>query len=325
MHTPLRILRDQRGIAFPMAGIAIIAVLAVGSLGTGFGHVFMVNSELQNAADAGALGGVRAMFDGNSATLEAEGVVKDNFVSADAGSVPLDDDNIVRIVTGNYTAATGFQSGMAPENAVEVVTAATVLPILRAIDFDVSARSVAAMTGDSEFPPPRLPIAIGDCRAPSECLPDDCPDLVGVGHNYPQTGWTAISQSAIRANIRELFPPTAECGSPCFGENDGSGTVADGDTISLLSQSDPVLLTCVQRCLINPGIDDYRIVSLPVVPCESFSGGSGTVSGSVPVYIESVTLSGPNMGIRLRRLQSPPATGGGGAAYYGDPVISLVE
>lgn len=321
MRSHLSILRDQRGFALPFGAVAIGAILAFSGLGVGMGQMYTVLSEMQNAADAGALAGAEAMFQGNSPTVEARNVVKSNIYSTETGGASLTDSNIVSVTTGNYDPGTGFQSGISPENAIEVITNETMPPILAGRNMDITARSVAAIQGPEDGGD--APLVIGDCRVPSDCFDDSCmPLLVGVGRNLAQTGWTGRFNSPIRANVLDLFPDNSNCGPPCNGGNDGSVTFSAGDSIQVRDSDDVALLNCVQRCFVNAGITR---IELPVVACESLNSVAGSTTPVLGFATFDIVSVSTTTGLTLQGRVPDPGAGGGGGNYYGTGVISLVE
>ncbi len=325
MRSQLSILRDQRGFALPFGAVSIGAILAFAGLGVGMGQMYTVLSEMQNAADAGALAGAEALFQGDSPTLEARAMVTSNIFSTVAGGSPLTDANIVSITTGNYAPATGYRAGIGPENAVEVITNETMPPILSGQTIAISARSVAAVQGESDIPAPPLPLVIGACRLPEDCYDDSCmPQLSGAGgRNLPQTGWTTYGgdPSSLSSYVA-IF--ASDCPvSRCAGSNDGTGSVQVREQIALISNSHRFrteLLNCVKHCLWNRGVTRIQV---PVVPCESFSAGTGEITGFATFDI--VAEPSADTGLVLQGRVADPGSGGGGGAYFGTGVITLVE
>lgn len=325
-----RSLRNQRGIAF-VAGIFVAtAVVGVAGLGVGLGHLYTVFSEAQNAADAGALAGVEAMFDGDSVDLGAKAAMALNFLTGGAdgqGSGAVADANIISILTGNYDPDTGFQSGVPPENAVEVITTTDVVGYIRGgASSNVSARSVAALLGRESITP-SLPVVIGACRLPSDCFDDSCmPLLNGVAASLPQTTFTSLFLAANAVNVRTLLPTGASCPQAYCQPGDAAEgvTINVGDHIGIYkpNSADVKTLRCIKQCLFDAGVTS---VEVPVVGCELQNGGTAEVLGFAAFEIESVNPTSPNQGLALQGKVLNPGETGGGGQFFGVGVITLVE
>ena len=63
--------RQRRGAITVLAAFFLIVVMAFLAFAVDWGHVTVTESELQNAADAGALSGARALPDGRVAAVAA--------------------------------------------------------------------------------------------------------------------------------------------------------------------------------------------------------------------------------------------------------------
>lgn len=92
-------IRDQRGVASVMVGLAMAALLGLTALAVDLGQAHLKRGALQTAADAGALAGANSLLaEGNDfaslRTIVTNYVTK-NLVAADAPSVALTDEDIV--------------------------------------------------------------------------------------------------------------------------------------------------------------------------------------------------------------------------------------
>ena len=64
MKNKSSLMGNQRGVSMVMVAILLIAFIAVLAIVIDLGHLHAVRQELQNAAEAGALAGTRALFEG---------------------------------------------------------------------------------------------------------------------------------------------------------------------------------------------------------------------------------------------------------------------
>lgn len=331
-----RRLSDERGIAFPLAGFGILAVLSFGLVTLEVGQVGVVASEMQNAADAGAIAGAQALLrPARDPQVDATEVIERNLVTSTAGSIGLDALNIVSINVGNHTPDDGFVANLPPINAVEVVLTETVdnlgyQPPSGPANSTVFSRSVAALVPTL---PPNFPLVVGDCRLPpaGTCFEDSCmPELQQVGGGLPQTAWTGLLDPVSNRNDMLInFAAGPTCGAPCNGQATDEFTLTLDDDISIwrnpdgTTKVDQILLYCVQRCYVDAGITR---VTVPVVPCEL--GATVDVLGAATFDILEVrwNLAEPNPGIRMQaRIADPgpgPIVDGG---FFGTGTAALVE
>ncbi len=68
MRPQSSLLKDDRGAVAPITIVMMVAFFALLASVVDLGHLMLVRSQLQNAADAGALAGARALFYNNSST-----------------------------------------------------------------------------------------------------------------------------------------------------------------------------------------------------------------------------------------------------------------
>jgi len=320
--------RNERGVAFPLAGIGILAVLGYGIVTLEIGQISIVKSEMQNAADAGAIAGAEALIEERSVDPDVRDTVLANSVSSRTGGHGLTDDNIVSIQVGNYTSGGGFVANLPPTNAVEVVVSEVVDNLgYRAADNSTTstmgARSVAAMVPAAA--PPTLPVVIGDCLLPppGQCFSDSClPTLTGVTTGpLRQTRWTSLFDSPTRANVLAKFPAMATCGANCNAQGLGQVEVLPGDDIYLRGATlDALAISCVQTCYIDAGITS---VIVPVISCEMNS--LAKVIGHAHFEILSAYDANGQPELVLRGRIAPPQTVVSVGESWGLYTASLVE
>lgn len=88
-------IREQQGISIVLVAIFIFLFIAIAALAIDISHLYAVRSELQNAADAGALSGARNLYDENGlfdseAIAIAQSAATDNIALAIGGSKAVD-------------------------------------------------------------------------------------------------------------------------------------------------------------------------------------------------------------------------------------------
>jgi Flp pilus assembly protein TadG len=118
---------DQRGAAVVVTALGLVGILGVAGLAVDLGHLYVVKSELQRAADAGALAGAQALFSVaqpstpqcSAALAKGTEIAQANLVE---GSIPT----LATIQTGywNWSSSTWTQGCSANPftNAVKVTT-----------------------------------------------------------------------------------------------------------------------------------------------------------------------------------------------------------
>lgn len=322
-----RALRNEHGVAFAAFAVVAVATIGLASLGLGTGLLFLVHNEAQNASDAGALAGVEALFFESSVNLEAGNAVKANALTGgveNPGAAFATDANIVSINTGNYSEATGFVSGLPPQNAVEVSVTTDLVPFFRAgVASTVTTRSVAAWSGPATSTP-ELPLIVGACEFTTPaCTDDSClPTIQGAGATDPQVRWTSLSNSASWRNVMRTFPSACQAYSDCPFAQGATEELEVGDSINVFGSEPSQLLKCAKACFTPSGPQLFQV---PVVSCEI--GNPATVLGFATFLLDPATINpeAPNKGMTLAGRVPVPGETGGGAAYFGTAVITLVE
>jgi len=95
MAGPLRLLKkveSQNGVVIVFIAVAIFALFGFAALAIDIGHIFVVNNELKNAADAGALAGARFLYntDGTAVNEGANLVAYNAAIANRSDRVPVD-------------------------------------------------------------------------------------------------------------------------------------------------------------------------------------------------------------------------------------------
>jgi hypothetical protein len=324
-----RALRNEHGVAFAAFAVVATATIGLASLGLGTGLLFLVHNEAQNAADAGALAGVEALFFSSSVNLEAGNAVKANALTGgieNPGAAFATDANIVSINTGNYDEATGFVSGLPPQNAVEVIVTTDVVPFFRAgAASTVTTRSVAVVCGPDRGPPD-IPLIVGACEFTTPfCTEDSClPTIQGAGATDPQVRWTSLSASASWQNVMRTFPVECQAYAECPFAQGATEELEEGDAVNVRSDlaDSSMLLRCARACFTPDGPKQYL---LPVVSCEI--ANPATVLGFATFLIDPATINpeAPNKGMTLVGRVPVPDESGGCAPFFGTGRIVLAE
>lgn len=180
----LKCVRNEKGITMVLVALVIVLLVAFVGIGVDIGYMYVAKGQLQNAADAGALAGVGAMYPSNtspplslpspdwsSAQTSATAFVKSN----KAGAAYLADGDIVSIQAGYWNLnqnPTGMQAqGIIPKGKCST--------------------SGAVCTSNA------------GCTSPEECLMQDVPAVqVNVRKSGLPTffarvvGWNAFSPAA---------------------------------------------------------------------------------------------------------------------------------
>ena len=151
-------LRDQTGSALVMFPAFILVAAGLASLAVDMGHLYSLNSKLQNTADAAVLAAVGDLPDEDAARATAVDLATKNMSVAEHGTVLANAD----VVTGNWDTGTRtFTPAGDPINAVRVVTRrsqangnAAGLFFARILGFnqvDVETTAIASSQGGGDF------------------------------------------------------------------------------------------------------------------------------------------------------------------------------
>lgn len=312
MQNRARHLRNQRGVAVPLAAVAMVAVLGLSAVGVETGYLAMTATEVQNAADAAATAGARAVLDGNDARSEALAVLALNTIHGET----VGDGHLVGLEVGNYSAELGFVSSLAPQNAVRATVQYNVANLLAAALGMPSSRltktAIATFQGVISGRP-TLPIVLGDCLFDNLCLSDIClPHLGIVPSPIDNSAWTGYFEGANLSNIKDYFP--SECGG-----QDQAVDLKVGDLINVTNGDLNPLFDLVD-CMVDDGATRHTV---PIVSCNMNFNQQKEVIGFATVEIESVRDTGFNQGITLRGVieaLEPPV----GGENFGTGAVVLV-
>jgi Flp pilus assembly protein TadG len=160
----------QSGTATIIMAMAIIAFLGFVGLVVDVGHLVVVKSELQKAADAGARAGARALFfPANSsapqcaqATTTGTQIAQANMVDGDAATVSSIQTGCWDWQTGTF--ASGCSSGSNYTTAVSLITTKTIgLPFMGLFGYGQMLLSVPVIASDGFLkgvPPGTMPVCI---------------------------------------------------------------------------------------------------------------------------------------------------------------------
>lgn len=306
-------LSNERGIAVPMAAVAMVAILGLTAVGVETGRLALTATEVQNAADIAAATAANALVNDEDPKTEALSVLAANSIDGQA----ISSSELKDLEIGNYTSATGFIAGLLPYNAARATVEYTVHNVVAgAIGM---ATSTVTKTATASFEAnnsgtPTLPIVLGDCLFDTACLDDAClPHLGLVPSPIDNSAWTGYIDGA---NVREITPyfPT-ECGG-----SDKAVTLELGDMINVTNGDLNPLLSLVE-CLIDNGMTRHTVA---VVECGLNLNQEKEVVGFATVEINSVRQTGFNQGITLEAVVevTEPPTGG---TNFGSGAVVLVS
>src|SRR5208337_891495 len=236
MRPQSSLLKDDRGAVAPITIVLMVAFFALLAIVIDLGHLMLVRNQLQNAADAGALAGARALFLNNStgtpdwaagqaaatATVQANKADTQALLTANVQTGYWD-----TTWTPTTTPANLLSTGIVPDAtqfpAVKVSVqknagsnngpvSLTFGQIFGIITVNVAAHATAIVGNPSTVPPGDLfPLAIGSAMIPSFTTyssPGN-PVYIGSSYHYPtdQAGqWTAFGTEANDVpTIRDLM------------------------------------------------------------------------------------------------------------------------
>lgn len=329
--------RNERGVALPLAGIGILAVLGFGLVTLEIGQLGVVSSELQNAADASALAGALAIARDRDVDVDVQDVAVRNLLTSRSGGKGISASNVASINVGQYIDG-AFVANVLPPNAVEVVLTDSVENLAyvsgsQPPNTDIAARSVAILTGCRNCSVD-LPLAIGCCQMgpavfccpPEEpigaqCVPDPNQVITGVGTSAnPQTRFTTFDQTETSwANVRSHLVQHPACPVECGAQATEPIASEVGQVLNLRPNTTLIqagTASCIESCYLVADADE---VMLPIVPCEP--GSQQPILGYGRFKIEAVSPSG----IAIRPVAGAIVPGPGGGGAYGVFSVSLAE
>ncbi len=124
MHipSPLKFLRDERGMIMPLAGVMVLLGIGFASLAIDMGYLYYLRGKVQTTADAAALAGAGQIPNMSDIREEAISLARQNLPEDENGEVVTE----ANITMGNWNSATRiFTPSGDPTNAVRVVAQRT--------------------------------------------------------------------------------------------------------------------------------------------------------------------------------------------------------
>ncbi len=194
--------RSHLGQVLVVVALALLALVGIVALAVDGGHVYAERRKMQNAADAGALAGARALCLESASTSEVETVAQEYAIDLNGAH------GAVVTVSGPFTVTV-------------VVTETAPTFFARAIGFaevEVSARASAMCQGPSAGAG-IWPLAVGEnvydqsCTNPSTCIM--CGELFYAYISDPTISWATCAFPATRI---ERAPGPNECSALLLGE-----------------------------------------------------------------------------------------------------------
>jgi Flp pilus assembly protein TadG len=242
----VKYINDSDGAVLVIVALVIVVLIGVTAFAIDFGIVFTTQKQLQNASDAGALAGARALGyyrcveSGNTNCTTVNGVnitgteseaVVQNVVAAvgdnsafDTSSLNVDSNTDIKLGKWSEASNPKFTPDVSPVNAVKVTTrkeAGTDNGSVRAFfgqifsvnEYNTAKESIAAITGLSIAPPGELipiGVSVAGCPAPEIRMQKTTESCVGWTTLDPVIDPTPGSVSAIIDGIRTGASSTPE-------------------------------------------------------------------------------------------------------------------
>jgi Flp pilus assembly protein TadG len=294
-HILKKYLADQSGSVALITGIVVAVLLGMAALALDVAHMVMVRSQLQKAADAGALAGARGMWPlnlrasanrhpdcANALAMAADALGK-NIVD---GSNLTSAETTIEVGTWNYTARQFTPGCTTTINAVRVATRRQGVVMLFAQIFgistaDLAGNATAVMDFAGTVGQGCLPIAVNkDYTDPgTQLFINFTPDPNDNG------GWfTDPPDSASASNFRDYI------------DNAACPPLKIGDIINLQNGNDTSVLHDLHNKLaLYP---DGWYTFFPVVATDKFNQ-SQPITAFVPVQITQVSDSGHEKGVYI--------------------------
>ena len=315
-YVPRR-LRDEKGVALPLVGIAMIAIVGIAGLGVDLGRVAGVANEAQAAADVAALAGLYAVNEGNTAASGANAVLLKNKVNGAVATTALS-----AIQEGYMDYDYVFTAGGGPfTNAVRAQVTTNVNNILlRAIGAPVSTvtRDATATLAGLGSGIPTLPVVIGDCHYTVNCTDQNCMPFINQAPDHDDnTAWTGFFTSGSTNDVIAYAPATSGC--------NGGGVqtlIKVGDYINIANGQNAPILHAIVCYVQATGTDTFTI---PIIECGHSYNQPQLVVGFAKIKITNATATGSNKGFDLLGIWEAPKPGPPGGGNFGLNAISLVE
>jgi hypothetical protein len=268
---------DKSGSVAVTSAIAITVLIGILALGVDIAHMVMVESQLQKAADAGALAGVRAMWPMVLPVQTNETVIPncgngENVAKLTAQNNPVDGsalayDSEITAQAGrwDYASRTFSPGSTVNANGIKVTTHRNGVTLFFAKIFGISngnlsASSVAVMDFTSGIGRGCLPIALdhnvacdsdGNVNEGTEIVVHMTPD------NDDNAGWFVVPpDSAAAATLKD------------YVDNFSCPALNQGDTINLQNGADASVIAAIKDEFINyqGGVSWFTVVPTVLVP-----------------------------------------------------------
>lgn len=247
------VLQEERGAVLVLVAIALFSLLAFSALAIDLGNLYVVQNELQNAADAGALAGAANLYNaqGTQVLADANNVATQTAILNKSGNDPVQVSSVER---GHYSFTSGFtpnnsldpvplwnvtfselDANTAFINAVRVTTFRPDAPsffarILGYTQFALSAQAVAYVGFAGTLQPHDVDQPIAVCRQSIEVngtYTCGVGRMINSGSNpgHETGGWTNFSQPCATASASSVRPLVcAEGNLNPISLGDGVGT-----------------------------------------------------------------------------------------------------
>ena len=247
----IKALNNQRGVAAIVVGVCLMMFLGFAALAVDLGYVMVTRNELQNVADAAALGATRQLgviYEGLSygqmPTYACDpavliNVAREIAVKNGAGgkAVAINDSDVTigrwnastRVLTPTLIGPDAVRVRVRRDSSANGPISTFFAMIWRKDTVDVSAEATAALTAQSTAGPGGLPIPVGISRAwfenksvfcnqPIKFYPTNSPEGCAGWHTYEDTPPNASQLRRILDGLREgsYAAPEATAGATQF-------------------------------------------------------------------------------------------------------------
>ena len=120
--SPLKFLRDERGMIMPLVGVMVLLGVGFASLAIDMGYLYYLRGKVQTTADAAALAGAGQIPNMSDIREQAIGLARKNLPEDENGEVVSE----ANITMGNWNGSTRVYTRSGdPTNAVEVIAQRT--------------------------------------------------------------------------------------------------------------------------------------------------------------------------------------------------------
>jgi len=311
---------NQRGIALSYVVIFIFVLFATAGLAVNLGNLAWTATEVQNAADAGAVAGARALLEKVAdPSTHATAVLSGNQVH---GATPI----MESFELGTYTTAIGFVVGGPPQDAVKVTVSATATNIIwldgifGSATSPVTKNAVAAILNLGEDTP-TLPLSLCNGAFDPNCTGAGClpVNLTLSSDKADNAGWTSFLPNT---SPKDFLP---DSGAHCRGGTEAA-PIAVGDAVYVTNGVAADMLKCVATMFDSNPTQQY-VVPVVDLACGNLADpkfvGSPIVLGFATITVTSVVTTGNDKSITVDVV---PGRGSGapGGGTFGTRTVRLV-